>query len=72
MPAVLLREKNCRRHKPSTNRMRKLVSKSFTRAGEPEVPICPVRFRNVPTINSTPPKMPQRSKQTRSRLAASP
>ncbi len=35
MPAVLDLAKNWRRHRPSTNRMRKPVSKSFTRAGEP-------------------------------------
>ena len=31
-------------------------------------PVCPVRCRNVPTISSSPPKMPQLLKQTRSRL----
>ena len=30
MPAVLLRERNWRMHNPRTNKMRKLVSKSFT------------------------------------------
>ena len=72
MPAVLLREKNWRKHKPSTNRIRKLVSKSLTRAGEPDRPTTPVRFRNVPTISSKPPKIPQPLKQTRSRFSTRP
>ena len=43
--------------------IKKLVSKSFTRAGESWVPRCPVRFRNVPIISSTPPVKPHPLKQ---------
>src|SRR5689334_4456078 len=72
MPAVLVREKNWRRHNPSTKRIRKLVSKSLTLAGEPEVPTRPVRFKNVPTINNRPPSSPHHLKQNRSRFSANP
>src|SRR5579875_30845 len=34
MPVAGERETNCRTHKPSTKRIKKLVSKSFTRAAE--------------------------------------
>ena len=68
IPAVLLRATNCRMHNPSTNRMRKLVSKSLTRAGELWMPSLPVRFRKVPTISSTPPAIPEYLKHTSSRF----
>jgi len=38
----------------------------LTRAGEPEVPILPVRFKNVPNIQQHAPRIPQYLKQTNS------
>ena len=50
--------------------IRKLVSKSFTRAGESWVPRCPVRFKNVPTMSIRPPTSPHHLKQTTPRFSA--
>ncbi len=72
MPNVLLREINCRTHRPRTNKMRKPVSKSFARAGELLIPRWPVKCKKVPTISSTPPKSPHHLKQTRPRFSTSP
>ncbi len=72
IPAVFVFEKNCRRQRPRTNKIRKLVSKSFTLAGDPVVPRLHVRLRNVPSINRTPPSMPHSLKHTSDRFSASP
>ena len=63
MPVVLVLDDSCRTHRPRTNRMMKPVSKSFTRAGEPCMPMRPMRFKKVPTISRTPPSNPQYLKQ---------
>ena len=71
-PAAFDLETNCRTHKPSTKTMRKLVSKSFTRAGEPVVPRWPVRFKKVPIISSSPPMTPEILKLAKPRFSAMP
>ncbi len=72
IPVVLVWETNCRTHRPRTKMIKKLVSKSFTRAGESCVPRCPVRFRNVPIISNTPPINPHHLKQAMPRFSARP
>ena len=70
MPAVLLRETNCRTHKPSTNKIRKLDSKSFALPGNSRFTgSTPVSAKNVPAIKSSPPRIPHGLKQTKSRFA---
>ena len=72
MPCGLSFAMNCRMHRPRTKRMRKLVSKSLTRAGESWMPSFPAQCRNVPATISRPAAMPNLRKHTSPRARTSP